>query len=223
MLKLIFRDLFIYQRRNLIILPLFAVLFTFFIGQSPGPEGFTLALIIIAPFALTMTAYTAFAYDEASKFNRFLRATPATPETIVLSRYAACLLSAVSGAVFVMLFAAIANAAAVYYPVLQRDIALGMDVFMTWVIVLALYCAVLMPILFKFGYMKTKYPLMMMFIALSAGGPMILSSTGINRVLIGVLSSVSMTGGYIIFFIVSLLALYGSAKLSISIFRKKEE
>jgi len=71
--------------------------------------------------------------------------------------------------------------------------------------------------------MKTKYPLMLLVIAVPASGPMILSSPNMNQGLTAALSVISGRNGYILIFILSLLALLGSAALSITIFKRKEE
>jgi len=222
MLRLIYRDLFIYQKRNLVVLPGFALLFVFF-SQEFGYAGMGLTMIMISVYALVMTAYTSFAYDETNKFNRFLRSAPIPSSTIILSRYASCVFSSIMGVVYVVIFSALANVAAVYNPALRRDMTMSMEVLLVWITMIAFVSAFLMPILFKFGYVKTKYPLMLLVIAVPASGPMILAAPNMNQGLTAALSVISGKNGYILIFILSLLAFLGSAALSITIFKRKEE
>ena len=222
MLRLVYRDLFIYQKRNLIVLPLFSLLLVGFRGEWDSAESFALTAALIAMFGLTMTANTAFAFDDSCKFNQYLRATPASPANIVLSRYASCLLSSVMGVVCITLFTLLANLFSGPFPALRRTMALDLLSFLGILSSVALVCAVLMPVLFRVGYTKMRYLLMLIVLVIGAGTPVFLSSTGLQPLITKALTSIPELGMALLLFAVSLLALYGSARLAIAVFRKKE-
>lgn len=220
MLRLIYRDLFIYQKRNLILLPGFALMFIYLSKVSgAATPGLGMILIMISILSLTMTAYTAFAFDESNKFNRFLRSMPVPYTTIVLSRYSAGLLSSLMGSLYVILFAILSNLLFADKPSLKTEVSLPADAFFLLIIVLSLYSAILMTVLFKFGYTKTRYALLLVFVAIPATAPMLFAQKNINQAL----TSFTGKGGIFLLMLLSLLILLLSALLSTTIIEKKEE
>ncbi|ADY55959.1 hypothetical protein Sgly_1661 [Syntrophobotulus glycolicus DSM 8271] len=223
MLRLIVRDLFMYQRNNFFVLIGFALLNTFLLRQGDsGVMGFTICLLGMSLFAFTMTAQTTLYYDELSKSNRFFRAMPIPPSSIVRSRYASCFLSAAMGILALYIVAALVNVASLFYPFLYREVIFNIDLLILCLAAVLIFCAALLPLLFKFGYMKSKYPLMLLFIALASCMPMALSSGTQTQKELPFLSFLPTIGTSGIVFILALLALYGSIRLSMAIFARKE-
>jgi ABC-2 type transport system permease protein len=220
MLKLIYKDFFICQGKNIYVLPLFAVMIIAQMQMFEVVSMFPLVIISMSLFAFTMTAERTFSCDETSKFNRFLRATPVSAKAVVLSRYASCLLSAVIGVLLLIAVGIITNAVSAFYPSLWKNISVDIDSLLLCLAVLILVCAILFPILFRFGYTKAKYPLMLLIIAIGSSVPMLVSDAA-NERLIDFLSFMS-TGKYLVFVIVCLVLLYGSITLSIAILKRKE-
>ncbi len=216
MLRLVVRDLLFYQRRNLFILPFFAIL-GIVMMKIGGTDAFAVAVAVISLFGFLMTAQTAFAYDEQSKCNRFLRALPIPPATLVVSRYVSCALFGLTGAALVYALAPIAN----LFDGVAIDI--GLSAVPLCFICMSVIGSVLMPVLFRFGYMKSKYPLMLAFIAISAGMPSLLMAGGVASVARTIVAALSGPGAVLLLLAIGALALVGSVWLSISILKKKEE
>lgn len=221
MLKLIYRDLFIYQTRNLIIMPAFALFFTFGVFGTEQALLFS-SMAIIALFGFTMTATTAFALDETTKFQKFLRATPISTHKIVLSRYLSCLLSGAAGAVIVIIYHAVAS----FIPgELGEAIAAKTFTFSELIIlaaILALYSAVLMPIIFKFDYNKIRYFLILLYMLIVLIGISLMNIPFIYNIISGIAMYASGALGTVLFLIISLALFFLSIKVSSSIFNKKE-
>lgn len=220
MLKLIFRDVFIYQGKNLFVLPLLALIVIFQMQMFGADTSISLAIIAVSLFAMLMATQLTFSCDETSKFNRFIRATPISAKTVVLSRYASCLLSAAFGVIITFVLAILTNIASAIYPPLWRSITVDVDMILICVNVSLLICAILFPWLFRFGYAKTKYPLMLFLIGAGSSIPMLVSDTA-NQGFGEVLSSMS-TGGYLLLTILSLICFYGSIMLSTIIYKRQE-
>lgn len=218
MLRLVYRDMFIYQRRNLVILPLFAVYFIF-ISRVWESQNLPLVALTISVFAVTMILQTAFAYDETSKFNKFLRAMPVSPMTIALSRYLTCFGSALMGLVYVYLAAAIEIplSSMGIIPIGKINITLSLETVLMWFVVVALVSSILVPVMFRFGYQKAKYPLLLL-LCVSIGGGIGLSSVELPSFLAGA-GSLGMIG---ILTAVTAIILYGSILLSANILAKQE-
>lgn len=220
MLKLIHRDLFIYQGKNIYVLPFFAVFIICFLHMFEAASGFSNAIISMSLYAFFMTTQLTFGCDETTKFNRFLRATPISVKTIILSRYASCLLSAVVGVLMLFIFGILTNAVSVFYPALRNNMSVGIDLVLFCFILQITICAILFPILFKFDYTKAKYPIMLLLIAAGSSLPMLISDAAV----IGLSSFISLmsTGMYLGLTALSIAVLYGSITLSIAIFKRKE-
>lgn len=220
MRKLIYRDLFFYLGKQLFNLPVFALLFIFIMQMFKVNTGFALSIITMSLLGVTLTAQFTFQCDESSKFNRFLRATPISVKSIILSRYASCLLSGIMGGLLLFVAGFLINMVSVFYPLLRMELSIDFNVLLICIIILALICAILLPLLYRYGYTKAKYILMFLIIALGSSAPMLLSDS-VNNKWIKIMSHMS-TGGYLIIIAFSLFILYGSTILSIAIFNRKE-
>jgi hypothetical protein len=219
MFKLIYRDLFIYQRRNLVILPLFALYFLFVFRVWEGGS-LDVILVIISSFAVTMTTQTAFAYDETSKFNKYLRAMPVSPRTIVLSRYATSFCSAAMGMALTILFGAAFSLLAPAFGMPRPRLTISPEALPLCFIAVALWTSLTIPIVFRFGYQKSRYPLTFAFCAtIAAGSAAFIIAPEADK---AIPAEFPLTGW--LFLLAALLAvcLYGSYRLSVRILTRLE-
>lgn len=220
MLKLIQRDLFIYQGKNTYVICVAVALFITLLYVIGAGAGLSNGLISIALYMFFITTQQTFGCDEATKFNRFLRATPVSAKTIVISRYASCLLSAVTGIASLLIIGVFANASSGFYPALRNDMGTRVDIILLCLILLVMICAVLFPVLFKFGFSKAKYPLMLLVIAAGSTYPLLISNAAAET-FNGFLSMITI-GMYSGFAALSIAAIFSSIAFSIAIVKRKE-
>jgi hypothetical protein len=220
MFKLVFRDLFIYQRRNLIILPIFAVYFLFVFRPWEGGS-LDAILIAISLFAVTMTTQTAFAYDEASKFNKYLRAMPISPQTIVLSRYATGFCTAAMGVICSILFSVIFSLFAPAFGMPGIRLMVSPEAPLVCFIAVALCTSLINPIVFRFGYQKSRYLLLLFFWGIIGTGGYIVASR-ISSIEGLIPADVSITSWLLLLAAVLALCLYGSYRLSVRMLTRLE-
>jgi hypothetical protein len=219
MFKLVFRDLFIYQRRNLFILPIFALYFLFVLKPWQGGS-LDIVLVIISAFAVTMTTQTAFAYDEASKFNKYLRAMPISPRTIALSRYVTSFCSAAMGIVAMLLFGAAFTLLAPAFGVSGIHLTVSPNALPLCFITVALCASLIIPIVFRFGFQKSRYPMMLFLgVTIAAGSAVSSLIPSLDRAI-----PVNMSITSWLFLLAGVLAvcLYGSYRLSVRVLTKME-
>lgn len=108
--------------------------------------------IVYAGFLLGMMPMTLLAYDQASKFNEYSAAFPATKEQLVGCKYIVSL----CGLVLAEIFAAVALAVAHLHWV-AVDGALVISTLVQVGMTTLLSSTILLPLSYRFGYEKAKY------------------------------------------------------------------
>lgn len=222
MLRLIARDLFIYQKRHWIGLSGAALVIVLLMRLAEPAAAFPVSMLIISLVALTMTAQIGFVYDEMFKSNIFLRSLPISPATLVLSRYGSCLIAALSGGMIVVMLTAFIKAISHFYPAWGMDFRFIDGAWVACLVIVLLFCAILLPIVFRFGYVKVKYPLIFLFAFLATAGRTLYADMQNSQWWTALQSSAPAALVYLLLLLISLLLLYGSIKLSLAIFSKKE-
>jgi len=221
MLRLVYRDLFIYQKRNLIVLFAFSIFFAFnFYGNLAS--GLFPSMLVLAFLGFTMMSATAFIYDEASKFNNFIRATPLSAFKAVLSRYISCLISAGLGALLLLFFSLIRSifSADIGLESIAFSVSFGEILLLMSLLFLAI--SIVMPVVFRFSYTPTKYVLSFLLLLVIFLG-MNVGNSRISGALSSIIFSLSSSGFiFPVIFIVSAIIMFFSLKLSAFIFSKKE-
>lgn len=219
MLRLTYRDLFIYQRRNLIIFPLFGVYFiAIFLFMAEQQYPFVALAIALSLYGILMVSQTAFSYDESTRFNKFVRALPVSATRIVFSRYLSCIFFSLLGFAWMLI---LGYAARWLSGVLGKgyiDMTITVESIIIWLSAVALFPALLIPPLYKFGYMKSRYVLMLLIIVLIAGLPSLLS--GAVPQVLDVLNMLS--SNFILLFAAAAVLFCASVFLSARILRNKE-
>jgi len=151
MKRLIWKDLLNLKLATLLLLPcysLWAVNSGYFSLSSPSEV--TVALSSIGIIGFLFIGRSAFYYDETSAFDKYLSAMPVPKFTIVASRYMICFLTSLLGIISTLVLAKL-QGGQLHIPIQSVVIA----VFFT-----LLFIAILLPALFRYGYIKTKYILM---------------------------------------------------------------
>lgn len=218
MSRLIIRDLFIYQRRNFLVFLGFAIYFNILRADKGSGAEFALSLLSAALLAFYATAQTAFAYDEMCNTNKLLRAMPIRPSTIVNSRYASCFLSAAMSMAVMSIVTLLFN----LHPTFHKEISVSLEMAVICLTVFLVFSAIMPPLIFKMGYMKAKYPLMAIYIALFTAAPTLLSSSAWSESLSDFIASIPSAALYTLLPVIALIFMVGSILLSSSIFSKKE-
>lgn len=220
MKQLIFRDLFIYQRRNYIVLAIFSL-----IWASLHKEEASMLIatcIFFSLFEMVMTMNTTFSYDETDKSNRFLRALPATAFEVVFARYLSLLCAGLIGA-------AIGMVPGVVMGLISRNGMLSIPaesvtMMLVFVSVMLLFCAVGLPVTYRFTYMKTRYIWMVVYICFAMVGAKATTNGALMRKAVSALSFLFGTAlGISMVTLISLALFAASMWLSVRIFKAKEE
>lgn len=219
MLRLLVRDIFIYQKRNFIVLPLLSIYMLFIMVYSANSySGIGAAAMVISTFAAIMIAQTAFAYDEAYKANKFMRALPASTYKIVTSRYLSAFCSAGMGILCVYVFSFLLNALSGSIDGINPvKVDFSPSVLLSCAGVVLPVCSISIPALYKFGYIKAKYPLMLATIVLIAGVPALLETNIISNVMS------FLEGNAIILALLAAALLFASIWLSARILSNQEQ
>lgn len=220
MLKLVQRDLFIYQGKNTYVICVAVALSITLLYVIGAGTGLSNGIFSIALYMFFITTQQTFGCDEATKFNRFLRATPVSANTIVMSRYVSCISSALMGIVTLFVVGVIANTASVFYPALQNDVGSRIDVILLCVISLVTICSFLFPVLFRFGFTKAKYPLMLLVVAAGSTYPLLISDAAASA-FNSFLSMISVWM-YVGYAVLAAALLCGSYALSVAVVKRKE-
>lgn len=216
MLRLTYRDLFIYQRVNLITLVGLTVYFFFILAIGSGiPVGFVAAAS--GSYGILMICMTGFAYDESYKSNKFNRALPISSLNIVLSRVISCACSSLMGFaisyIVALLFNLSARLSGAFAPV---EIAISIGSVCIWIALGALITAIVLPPMYKFGSTKVRYPMMLLLMLVIVGVSVISS----NETAKGIIET--LAGNGILAAALALLLLAGSVWLSSRILTNKE-
>lgn len=155
MKRLILKDFLNLKLTTLLLIPcygLWAIGSGYFTFNTPSESMVSLTSIGIISFLLI--GRSAFYYDETSTFDKYLSAMPIPKFTIVASRYMVCLLTSILGIFSSTLLAKLYLS--------QSSIPAG-SITVAFLVNL-LFMAILMPPLYRFGYLKSRYILMIITI-----------------------------------------------------------
>ncbi len=224
MLRLMVKDVFMLQRRNFVIIPLFSLYLAILsMSQALGVFGVGAAMAAMAQMSILMVSQAAFGYDEQSKFDVFLNAMPVKKSRIVLSRYLTCVVSALMGALWVFVLMLLLWAVSAATGLFTVDFGISADALLLWLPMSAVVTALIVPLLFKFGYMKARYFFTLLIAGTAASIPMLISMTSdwssgslleLTSLSPALLFILSLLGGAVL-----LVLSYG---ISVAVYRKKQ-
>lgn len=166
MLSLILKDLMV-QRKTLLFGFIYILIFTFAFSTG-GSAMFTAGAFAVAYLLIQTPA----AHDDKCNADRMLNSLPVSRGTIVTAKYLSVALYVAIGAVQYTLVYAIITLAGIPFTVSPPT----PEAFIGLLFVAAFFSSVYYPILFRFGYLKTRYLNIVLFAALfSAGSAVVLA------------------------------------------------
>lgn len=223
MKQLIYRDLFIYVRQNYIflaILAAFSLFSSYKFAESSGNYGILMYCAWVVFFWVVTMMNVAFSYDEADHSACLLKALPARASQVVGARYLSMLLS-----LLLCVAVMIVPDAAIQF-VRGRGLPAVLDSASVALLsgsVMLLYCAVMLPVIYRFTYMKTRYIWRILYVGIMVAVIGLGDSSAFQEKAAAVLSAVfgSVLGmGGIALAAFALFAV--SMWLSVRIFKAKE-
>lgn len=183
MLRLVAKDVFIYQRRNFVAFLFLAIYLLVMLTFSANSFPFSFLASLISVYGAIIVCQTAFAYDDSYKANKFIRALPISPMQIVLARYISAFVTAVIAFVISILAGLLFNLIAPLTGHGPVDLSFDLGSVLIWFSLVSVACAFLVPALYKFGYVKARYPLMILIIALFALMPTAMQSPAVGKII----------------------------------------
>lgn len=167
MLGLIVKDFLISKRYTRTILLLLAFYAVFGFLQKDGGA----FLLFMTPLFFTMMTITAFAYDNAAKWDAYALSMPVLRSDIVFSKYASALIFSVSGSVLSFILTAIIS--------LIKGEAFSQEIITGALCALGaalLLISLLLPLIYKFGVEKARLMMIAVFVLPSVLGMAIVQS-----------------------------------------------
>jgi ABC-2 type transport system permease protein len=215
MYGLIKKDIMV-QKKVVMVAVLLIIYFMFFF-HSEGPTGL-IAGITVVTYILTIGAST---IDDRNKSEILLNSLPIKRRTIVLAKYLSALIFATCAIVVYSIIYFIVGIFQIPFNV----ISFSFEGLVGSYVAIALLCSINLPIIFKFGYIKSRVATMILYFLLFFGtisvGNKLTSKSWLNNALY-VLNDMSGLEVSIWIILISIVMLSISIKISISFYNKRE-
>lgn len=222
MFRLVIKDFYFLQKKMLFIIPFYIIMLLFlkFLKMTTVAET-TACLVVTCIIGILLIAQNSFGFDEKVHFEAFVCTLPLTQNQIVASKYLVCLTASVFSmlCMFVLGYLAVLTGLAG-----TTAMVIGPTTFFVWVFVTAVFSAIILPILFKKGYMKTRMQIIILAIVIVFVAPMLanqynkLPTEALSNGLLGI----STTLWWLILLAVAAVAAFISFRKSLQIFQQKE-
>lgn len=214
MFHLIKKDIAI-QKRNILLSFLYMVFFALVFGRF-GPSGLPVGVMAVT-YLLVLSA---FSLEEKNNGDRMLISLPLKRSTIVLSKY----LSVIAFALYAILSFSLIS---VLEPLVPFQIlSVSPEGLVASVIIVVIFAALLFPLLFKYGYTKSRAPVLIIFILSVSGGPALLerlsSDNGWLAGLAAQLSGAPEALRWMVLLFLLAVVMCASYGLSLSIYARRE-
>ncbi|KNZ41477.1 ABC-2 transporter permease [Acetobacterium bakii] len=156
MLKLIWRDLHVYQRKNMASLIFTALIYMVIYNFWPYENGLLLVMILVFITFCDNALSVAFSLDDIYKFNRYIVSLPTKRETMVFSRFLSSYLVGCLGIIVLFIFQIIMTYATRNTVNTSFFDSMSLNKFLFCFGSINIYCAIIFTLRNKFGVKKLK-------------------------------------------------------------------
>ncbi len=222
MFRLVIKDFYFLQKKMLFIIPFYIIMLMFlkFLKMTSVAET-TACLVVTCIIGILLIAQNSFGFDEKVHFEAFVCTLPLTQNQIVASKYLVCLAASVFGllCMFVLGYLAVLTSFSG-----TTAIVVSPTTFFIWAFMTSIFSAVILPILFKKGYMKTRMQIIIFAIVIVFVAPMLANqyNTLPAEALANGFLGISTTLWWVILLAVAAIAAFVSFRKSLQIFQQKE-